>query len=248
MRMAPCAEIPMPSGGKVHGRQKSQKKSRHSDPCVCCRRRELLESGSIRVMRGGAMLYLPRRALLSHGGLWGRLLLKGLARGESRFYPEARGADRMATCSCAWPYGMHMAMLCDALSDTIGLARIRPQPTAASLRRKTPITFQIKQNDIGAPRLGPPGGLYCCGPRHNYACAPKQRGLHDAFGVACPQQAPQHRGLHRAFRAASPKHAPKQNGLHSTFEAASPKHVPLEVRGLPDMPVASLAGVLFGWH
>ena len=47
-----------------------------------------------------------------------------------------------------------MAMLCDALSDAMGLARIRLQSIVASLRRKTSILFQIKQNDIGAPSLG----------------------------------------------------------------------------------------------
>ena len=45
-------------------------------------------------------------------------------------------------------------MLCDALSDALGLARIRLQSIVASLRRKTSILFQIKQNDIGAPSLG----------------------------------------------------------------------------------------------
>ena len=45
-------------------------------------------------------------------------------------------------------------MLCDALSDAMGLARIRLQSIVASLRRKTSILFQIKQNDIGAPSLG----------------------------------------------------------------------------------------------
>ena len=46
---------------------------------------------------------------------------------------------------------LRLAMLCDALSDAMhmGLARIRLQPIAASLRRKTSILFQIKQNDIG---------------------------------------------------------------------------------------------------
>ena len=47
-----------------------------------------------------------------------------------------------------------LAMLCDALSDTIGLARIRLQSIVASLRRKTSILFRIKQNDIGAPSFG----------------------------------------------------------------------------------------------
>ena len=47
-------------------------------------------------------------------------------------------------------------MLCDALSDAMhmGLTRTRLQSIVSSLRRKTSILFQIKQNDIGAPSLG----------------------------------------------------------------------------------------------
>ena len=68
---------------------------------------------------------------------------------------ETRGADGH----------LRLAMLCDALSDAVGLARIRLQSIVASLRRKTSILFQIKRNDIGAPSLGGRGtGLYvyCC--------------------------------------------------------------------------------------
>ena len=53
-------------------------------------------------------------------------------------------------------------MLCDALSDAMGLARIRLQSIVASLRRKTSILFQIKQNDIGAASLG--GGCTAVSP------------------------------------------------------------------------------------
>ena len=53
---------------------------------------------------------------------------------------------------------LRLAMLCDALSDTAGLSRIRLESIAASLRRKTSILIQIKQNDTGAPSLG--GGGY----------------------------------------------------------------------------------------
>ena len=94
------------------------------------------------------MVYLPRSTLLigSHDtGSDGRLSsLRGeyLIRGENRFWPEAGGADGH----------LRLAMLCDALSDAIGPARIRLQSISfAILRRKSSIPFQIKQNHIGAP-------------------------------------------------------------------------------------------------
>ena len=120
----------------------------------------LRESGSVRltrVMSGGAMLYLPRRAPLIHEGGWdwglSRAKIKAYAWSVVKVASSRRSEAQMATRACAWPC---LATPCQMRyhSAAIGLQRIRLQSIVASLRRKTSI-FQIKQNDIdiGAPSL-----------------------------------------------------------------------------------------------